>query len=357
MQGSSMSSRCAGAVLAVLFLLPLAPGWAASTAEQMRVRANAALVEQGRGPSKQPRPSSSELSASLDKGDFAAVESSIQVFQKRWKNDPSMEHEFHMRFMLLDGKDANLLYQLNQWVFQRKTAIAFAARGWYLANRGAHLRGSLSNANTPKLNMEMMFKVHQRARTDFEKAIELDPSLTPAYTGLLEVAKFTPSLQIDKPAVLTKIISIQPMCLEPRRAYAQSLSPRWGGTFEAMKAYTDTLDTAAEANPLIWSLKGQAYFENAKLRPKGETKPILNDIAEALKYSESSQYYEYRALTYIYKRDFQAAATELENCIRSEASNKSPDLATNCKQTLAFISKVMQEEQNRPATNLNKEQK
>lgn len=306
------------------FLCTLACAWssmaalAGPTPEEISQRSIAAIELRRKAIGEFPWQNFSRTSELLENKEYLRYENLLRQYLTEWKDAPDKEYNQHLLFDSIDAYDANLLHPLNEWVTQNPSALAFLARGVYLNKRGQLLRGSAPTSATPALNLNMLAAAHLRASTDLQYAIKLDPSLLPAYSHLLEVARYSPGLKIDAEKLLASASLHHPRTFEARRRYLDILSPAWGGSFEAMERFTQSLDSIAEANPLLWTLKGQVHYEKAASLPLSAAKQKVAELTEALRYANYKKYYESRADAYLVLGQFSDAIPDLERCEHAE---------------------------------------
>lgn len=324
------------------FLCALACAWssmpalAGPTPEEISQRAVSAIEQRRKVIGEFPWQNFSRTSELLEKKEYRRYEALLRQYLTEWKDAPEKEYSQHLLFDSIDAKDANLLHPLNEWITLNPSAIAFLVRGVYLNKRGQWLRGSAPTSATPTLNLNLLAAAHVRASTDLQQAIKLDPSLLPAYSHLLEVAKYSPGLKIDAEKILASAVLHYPHSVETRKRYLDVLSPAWGGSFEAMERFTQALDPIAEANPLLWTLKGQVHYEKAASLPMSATKQKVAELTAALRYANYKKYYESRAAAYLVLGQFGEAIPDLEQCVLAEnvSVKGDGDLQTFCRGTL-----------------------
>lgn len=177
----------------------------------------------------------------------------------------------------LDCKNSRLLAKLDKWVKQRPSDISYGARGVYKVNRGYEIRGCKYINETPPENIAGMRQLHREAKGDLLIAVQQNSRLSPAHCALILIEKASGNTD-DMKNILDAAVRSIPETYYVRYTYLTSLHPRWGGSYEQMQEYTDSLDNDALTNPRIWSLKGEVPAE------RGFTAKLNNDYTEAIRY-------------------------------------------------------------------------
>lgn len=330
-------------VPAKALLCTLACAWSCMAAsatpspEEIAQRSSAAFELQRKAIREFPWRDLSQTGDLLEKRDYASYEAILERYLAEWKDAPEKESSVHLLFETTDASNPNQLHRLSEWITQNPSAIAFLARGAYLNKRGQLLRGSAPTSDTPALNLDLMAAVHLRASTDLQQAIKLDPRLLPAYTHLLEVAKYSPKLKIDTGKLLSSATRRHPLAFAPRKRYLDLLSPAWGGSLNAMERFAQSFDSVAKSNPLLWTLRAEVHYEKAESLPKSEARQKAVELTAALRYANYGRFYESRAQAYIALNQLGDAIADLERCAlgESELVKGQSEPQTSCKTLLA----------------------
>lgn len=291
---------------------------ASPTPEEIALRSSSALELQQKAIKEFPWRDFSQTASLLENREYDRYEALLKRYMTEWGDAPDKEHSQHLLFETTNAGDANQLHRLNEWITKKPSAIAFLARGAYLNRRGQLLRGGAPTSATPALNLELLAAVHQRASTDLHQAINLDPGLLPAYSHLLEVARFSPGLKIDTEKLLAAATRHHPLNVGARKRYLDILSPAWGGSFEAMERFAHSFESMAETNPLLWTLKARVHYEKAASLPRSEAKQKIAELTTALSYAKLSRYYESRAQAHLTLEQHGEAIADLERCALRE---------------------------------------
>jgi tetratricopeptide (TPR) repeat protein len=126
--------------------------------------------------------------------------------------------------------------------------FANAVRAAYLSSAGIEARGVAYRDKTPPENFVKMEALTSQAVKLFDKALMLEPKLTPAHVGLIHLGGYgAPDDTVESAYQLGT--SIAPHCRLLTTLYMSGLRPKWGGSMEEMDAYAGSLKPLAEIYP------------------------------------------------------------------------------------------------------------
>jgi tetratricopeptide (TPR) repeat protein len=180
------------------------------------------------------------------------------------------EQDFHKEFWILDALDAfstpdvSLEPLLDAWVKESPGSFApHAARGVYFRAAGMARRGTAWAKDTSQEQLAGMRQFIDRATPELARALELRPRLMAAnrqqiLTGQLERGKKSLRPFVDA------AIAACPACFQIRAVYLFSITPRWGGSHEAMKAFAEEAQPELSKNPRLALLKGYADMDRCE---------------------------------------------------------------------------------------------
>lgn len=237
---------------------------------------------------------SGEITILILQEKFEEFEKRSKYYEEQILKDPLYESPLFKLYEALDADSNHLLEKMNKWVEKRPSYISYAARGICKANQGWKIRGDKFVSDTPPENLLMMHLFHEDAKTDLIAAIELNDRFFPAYCSLIGIEKAKGDNEGTKDFHDMAVRSI-PKTYYVRYDYLRSLQPRWGGSFELMQEYVNTLDKAAKKNPRIWSLKAELPAELGRLAfADSDYVSALHYYTEALSYGERMSFLKYR---------------------------------------------------------------
>jgi tetratricopeptide (TPR) repeat protein len=185
----------------------------------------------------------------------------LTEFEDAFEADPKRELWPSDAADAFTTSDASLREQLDMWVASSAGSFApLLARGMYLLDIGTARRGSKWAADTPAADMKAMEGTLVEARRDLEAALAIRPRLVVALRNLIRLAAFA-GTRDERDRFVARAIEVCPSCFLPRGTYLAFLSPRWGGTYEAMQAFAARADPAN--NPRFRWLPGYAERDRA----------------------------------------------------------------------------------------------
>ncbi|HSB64788.1 MAG TPA: DUF4034 domain-containing protein [Thermoanaerobaculia bacterium] len=155
--------------------------------------------------------------------------------------------------------DAGIGMLVGDWVDESpKPWAAFAARGAQRHALAWSLRGG-GYADTVSDAVFAEFHRHEiAAAEDLRKAIKRRPRFIAAHYVLIQILRGSPAAR----RVLDEALEACPECFQPRAAYLDALSPKWGGSYEEMEAFVREA-IASNPSPRLKLLRGFILTERA----------------------------------------------------------------------------------------------
>ncbi|PTU30594.1 DUF4034 domain-containing protein [Stenotrophobium rhamnosiphilum] len=185
------------------------------------------------------------VTAALGKDDYAAVEQLLNNSIADYKQGRLSDVGLRNLFSVFAVDTPELQTKLDAWVLQnRQSYAATLARGIYFRTVGESRRGSDFIQDTPQENIDQMVDYLGKAFFDLQASLAMDDKPIVSYLYLVSVGKHVKGREF-----LTRTydaaLRIDPKNFIVRRAYLQSLRPRWGGSIKAMG---DVVQGARAAN-------------------------------------------------------------------------------------------------------------
>jgi tetratricopeptide (TPR) repeat protein len=172
--------------------------------------------------------------------------------------------------------DSLLGEPLDRWVAARpESAPARIARAAYLEDMAWSTRGSAYARDTPDEQMKRKDRLLARAVSDIDSALARTPRSAAAYLVRLEIARDAGDPATSRRYLLAGLEDI-PASFVLRRQFIRNLVPRWGGSYEAMRAFVDESHEMADSNPRLRALAGYIQLDSA------EVLELQDDQARAL---------------------------------------------------------------------------
>jgi tetratricopeptide (TPR) repeat protein len=235
---------------------------------------------------------------------------------------------------------------LNDWVAATPDAYQpYMARARFLHRMAWQARGTKWASETSREQFEQMNAYFALASKDLDVVLRKKPELMVAYSQLIGMmstaAEHEKMLQVMQVA-----IGLNPATYHVRLTYLNALTPRWGGSYELMKAFVEKSQDYAHLNPRLKSLAAKIYLEagdrqslaqaysqadklytealaygenHAILKERGENNyrrkkydEALPDLNRAIElYPENGTYFHWRSKTYAKLKQYHAAVEDM----------------------------------------------
>ncbi|MFC3650364.1 DUF4034 domain-containing protein [Dyella humi] len=181
------------------------------------------------------------------------------------------------RTFVIDFKDGSEQTRALMDAWKRQSpmsAFALAASGTAYVEMARQVRGSDYASKTPQNSFESMERLLERAHTDLDKAVELDPQITSAYGAMV----YAGTLQSDDAYAVNAAkrgLAVDPANYTIYARLVWMAQPKWGGTVQNMQRIIAAAQRHAKENPLLRllfseSMGGEAYVENCDCNPLTE---------------------------------------------------------------------------------------
>jgi tetratricopeptide (TPR) repeat protein len=135
--------------------------------------------------------------------------------------------------------------RLQQWIrAYPESHIPYTVKGIYHFQNGYKIRGIGYSDTVSEENFQLMYQQFAQANKLLMKAIEINPQTPAAWSILLNIARFyddhsDPDKKLSSQVVFEKAVQKIPDYDWIYFIHAKSLLPKWGGSLEALQAFTD----------------------------------------------------------------------------------------------------------------------
>jgi tetratricopeptide (TPR) repeat protein len=222
----------------------------------------------------------------LSSHDFQSIEAWYESMFQQYKMDAQYEAYILQGYETFGQKNAISVTDLDLWVTTTGSYISYAARGIFKAQQGLYYETK---------NMQ---RLHDEAAKDLQIAISKNPSLMPAYTWLVIIAKQSKRPFTAK-QILQKAEENDRRTFIVRYQYILSLQPRWGGSYQEMSKFAEQVMKYADSNPRLWSLQGEADADRAdKYYDQGNYVSAIESYTAALRFGDRIKWLKRRAECY-----------------------------------------------------------
>jgi tetratricopeptide (TPR) repeat protein len=208
----------------------------------------------------------------LRQGAFARLDSLLDAAADSARRDYHHESVLFGDYLAFGG-DTSLAAPLERWARERpQSAPARIARGAYLADMAWRARGTATSRDTPSESIRRMQVLFGQAVSAVDSALAWTPRSGAAYYVLLQTARAHGGLDSSR-HYLEKGLEDIPESFGLRRQHMRNLSPRWGGSYAAMRALADESEKAAAGNPRLRSLAGYVLLDSAEVLELSGARP------------------------------------------------------------------------------------
>ena len=200
----------------------------------------------------------------LVRGEFARLDSLLTAAADSARRDVGNESYLFNAYDAMMG-DSSLAAPLARWSHEDPTsAPARLARAAWLTGQAWNARGTASARNTSRQAMQRMNDLFAEAKKCVDTALTLTPRSAEAYILLISITKPSVDTALSR-SYLMKGLEDIPASFILRRQHLRNLIPRWGGSYEAMRAFVDESQAMAETNPRIRHLGGFISLDSAEV--------------------------------------------------------------------------------------------
>lgn len=205
-----------------------------------------------------------ELIPRLKAGKYADVAAVMARAHAAYERDRRTENEFHKLTYEFYRGDGEIARPLDTWVARQPSdAFAFLARGVYRLKMAWLSRGGKFASQTSSGQFRDMAAWRTLAIADLDQAIKLMPRLVEAYCYLIEADQTAGSQR--KRNLFERAIEVNPDSFIAREFYLHTLTPRWGGSYEAMAQFIETFRGAYDRAPELRALEGRIAADKADM--------------------------------------------------------------------------------------------
>lgn len=228
-----------------------------------------------------PRLTLALLDQHLSEGSLDALEQRLRRDLARHYDEDDFSEIIHAHYFEIDGGDeAGRLTQA--WLDAAPdSAFAQVARGHWNRSMAGKARGTRFAHETPTENFARMREYVDAALVHYRRALEIEPTLTEAHAGIIDVATYA-SRNADLVEAVKQARELAPACRAWGHQLMNALEPRWGGSVEQMTAFAATLEPHLEARPLASIVAGLPQYHLADAFYRAEAWPQAEEVARDL---------------------------------------------------------------------------
>jgi tetratricopeptide (TPR) repeat protein len=241
---------------------------------------------------------------------FEPLTRALESFQDAFEKDPAFE------YWPLDGGDAfsstepELQAALDAWVKASPASFApYLVRGLYWTNVAYERRGAKHAADTPSESIDAMRAAFAQAKPDLDRALELRPKLVAAMRQQLRATRSVGTRE-DAAAIVKRALEVCPTCYQVRVTYLIDLTPRWGGSYDAMLEFARGFPATGTR---LGALLGFVDYDKADtLFREGKNADARVAVDRAIAFGEDWKYLLLRAQIEAFVKDEASALRDLD---------------------------------------------
>lgn len=264
---------------------------------------------------------------------FISLNTKLLEYQAAFEKDVQEETNVYEAFDTFSSSVPLYEAILNNWVQQyTNTYPPYVARAKYYTQRAWAARGSKWASETSEEQFQAMRKYFSLALEDMKSALTLNPKLDVCYSMMINIAMTVSDDGLKKNA-LTEALKYNPYGFHVRDTYLYSLTPRWGGSYQAMEEFCEEAEKYSAFNPELKSLRSRISADKARVfRYERNYEEALQYFTKALEYRDIADYYAERGDCYY---------AELANNDALNDYNKALDLKPNNPEYMRKKSSVL----------------
>lgn len=191
-----------------------------------------------------------DVRRAVDAGHFKALDRRYARDLARHFSKQHFSPVIHLDFREIYGARKTELKEWNRltrkWLeHDPHSAFALTARGGYFSAMTWSTRGEQWAGDVPANDMRLASAYAKKAIALYQRAIEVQPKMLPAYIAIFNDASLDADDQNGEYATMQDALvgarRIDPYCKVLANVEMQELEPRWGGSYRAMEAFTRRL--------------------------------------------------------------------------------------------------------------------
>ncbi|WP_320035740.1 DUF4034 domain-containing protein [Halarcobacter sp.] len=219
-----------------------------------------------------------QLRNSFFNKDFNKLNTTLKNLDISFENKSKDEKSLIDSYYIFDMRDKSYEQLFNLWIEKTPTAYtAYLARAIYYYNMAWLERGGAYANKTKIEQFEKMSEYMKKAKEDLETSIGLNKKTYIYYLLYIRIYNTIGEDNLIK-QTFDESISIYPESFYLRKAYMLTLIPRWGGSYEQMQYYINTIEPLIHKNPKLKPLSAAILIDKASLASLSSRYEISNEL-------------------------------------------------------------------------------
>lgn len=267
---------------------------------------------------------------------FTKLATLFEEYRDASEKDPAREYELALAIgcvSFIDHPEDKPL--LEEWVVAMPGHWApLLARANYFIDAGWRARGANWSGMTSESKMVRMGNNFKLAQDDLNRIYRMQPALVEVIVQMLEITHSAGDQEMGR-RLVQEALKIAPGHYRVRQKLMVTLTPRWGGSYEAMAAFIKETEPFYERNPRLRFLAGYPDWDRATWEPTlraGDGEKIDLDAnldisigyyKKALAFGEVNRFLNPLAKAYLQKKQYGDASPIIEKLLRDDPNESS----------------------------------
>ena len=223
----------------------------------------------------------------------------LSEFQTAFEEDIQEEANVYDAFDAFSSAIPMYEVILNNWVQQyANTYQPYVARAKYYLACGGAARGTKWANETTEKQFQEMRRYYSLALEDIKSALTVNLKLDICYSMMITIGMSVSDDRLKK-NTLAEALKYNPYGFYVRDVYLYSLTPRWGGSYQAMEEFCDEAEKYSAFNPQLKTLRSRIFSDKARVFwYESSYEEAVQYFTKALEYRDYADYYEERGECY-----------------------------------------------------------
>lgn len=252
----------------------------------------------------------------LEEKDFEELDRLLRQRQLAAETDIRAEEDLYVAYDGFSIRNKKYESLFNAWVEGNPNSYrAYAARAAYFYELGWMERGNSWASETTEEQFEGMARYFRKAVEDVHVALKLNNQFVPAYDVWIGIAN-TGKSDVARDEIVKRALRVAPASFALRKRAMFGLTPRWGGSFDAMQAFIKEAQRYVGENPKLAVLKGAVYDEAADLKVIEDQYSVAEELyTKALSFGDDHETLMARARCRYRQENYSGAVDDLNRAI------------------------------------------
>ncbi len=225
-----------------------------------------------------------EIFGKLVNYQFRQLDSELSSYLAQAESDPRFEMNAMAAFQAFETSQPLLSSRVDDWVKAMPDSYAASlARAVCLVETATRARGSGWNYQVRPDQEAAMQKYLRDTQTELKRALAIHENLPLAYAVRLEAVRLGGTSE-EMERAKRDALAEAPASFAVREQIIYALTPRWGGSQDAMRQFAVASQYYAPQNPAMQFLQGWVALDSGDdMADQGKRQQEVDDYTEALK--------------------------------------------------------------------------